>query len=766
MPSAGPVHAFLSYAHEDHGWRDRVLDHIGWLRHSGQLLAFNDRQIKPGERWDPCIRQELEAAHVIVVLISPRFVGSRFCSVEELVRAVERQRQGTADLIAVYCDWVDLEMLPLAAHQVLPQDEANDLKPLSEWSNPNLPLSRVAAAVRRLVETRRPRAPAPPAEGAAGQDSPAQGIPALGHFIGRQTDLEQLLAWIEDDDPRPVAVLGPGGIGKSKLTLAALHHGRAAARFGDRRLFVRLEDVRDDAGVWAALARELGLEPGPHPAAVAIAALRASAPAPALVVLDNAETPWEADLAAGSDAVEEAFARLAELPGVRLVASLRGLELPGTAAWRPLLVEPLLEDAARALFLDAAGLEGEHYRGDPDLPRLLARLDGLPLAIELVAHRAQAESGVAAVLAAWEAEREAFVRRGAGGKKQLDLAASVALSLTSPRMTEAGRRLFAVLGRLPLGLAQADLAAVMPADGSEAAATLRRTGLVLRDTVRLRMLAPVREQAAAESLGDAERDRLVGHFGALADALPFLWTEPYDWAAARQAREELANIEAALTLAPPAGDPAGLSAAGWRWVRVVDARQVVGALRLAADANRTAHGLLERAVRTDPGNVQLQRDLAVRWEQLGDLRVDQGNLDGALEAYQQRYAIAERLVALDPGNAQLQRDLAVSWLKLGDVRAAQGDLEGALAAYGEGKGIAERLAGADPGNADWQRGLIVSNVKLAEVATAQDQQGRAAECYRAALAIARALTDAGRLPPSDAWMVDDLERRLAATAAR
>jgi hypothetical protein len=86
--------------------------------------------------------------------------------------------------------------------------------------------------------------------------------------------------------------------------------------------------------------------------------------------------------------------------------------------------------------------------------------------------------------------------------------------------------------------------------------------------------------------------------------------------------------------------------------------------------------------------------------------------------------------------------------------------------YTASHAVAERLAAADPGNAEWQRDLIVSNVKLAEVATAQDQQGRAAECYRAALAIAQRLTDAGRLAPSDAWMVDELERRLAATGAR
>jgi hypothetical protein len=119
------------------------------------LDAFDDRRIRPGERWDPRIRREPEAAHLVLALVSPRFVGSRCCSVEELVRAVERQRRGTADLVAVYRDWVDLGALPLAAHRVLPQDEANDLKPIPVWANPSLPLSRVAAAVRRLLRARR-----------------------------------------------------------------------------------------------------------------------------------------------------------------------------------------------------------------------------------------------------------------------------------------------------------------------------------------------------------------------------------------------------------------------------------------------------------------------------------------------------------------------------------------------------------------------------------------------------------------------------------
>ena len=140
------------------------------------------------------------------------------------------------------------------------------------------------------------------------------------------------------------------------------------------------------------MARELGVEPGARPAAAVAAALRAG---PALLVLDNAETPWEADL----PGAEQAFAGLAELPGARLVASLRGFAPPGLADWRPILVEPLPEDPARALF---TAIAGARYAGDAALPTLLARLDGLPLAIELVAHRAATEPDAATVLRHWD----------------------------------------------------------------------------------------------------------------------------------------------------------------------------------------------------------------------------------------------------------------------------------------------------------------------------------------------------------------------------
>ena len=131
-----------------------MLKNIGWLEHSGQVAAFHDRGLRPGERWGDRIKGELAASELIIALVSPHFVGSRYCCMDELQPAIERQGAGVADLMPIVCDHVDLG--PLAAHQCLPQDENNDVKPLCDWPNPNLPLARCAAKVRALVEARRP----------------------------------------------------------------------------------------------------------------------------------------------------------------------------------------------------------------------------------------------------------------------------------------------------------------------------------------------------------------------------------------------------------------------------------------------------------------------------------------------------------------------------------------------------------------------------------------------------------------------------------
>jgi tetratricopeptide (TPR) repeat protein len=93
---------------------------------------------------------------------------------------------------------------------------------------------------------------------------------------------------------------------------------------------------------------------------------------------------------------------------------------------------------------------------------------------------------------------------------------------------------------------------------------------------------------------------------------------------------------------------------------------------------------------------------------------------------------------------------------MGDLYRALGQGDEARAAYQKSLAIAERLAQAEPDRADYQRDLIVSFVKISESDSLQ-----ARRWLSQALSIARALQSQGQLAPVDAWMVDDLARRLA-----
>jgi hypothetical protein len=73
------IKVFLSYAHEDEALQRELGKHLGALKHEGVIEIWWDRQIPPGDDWNQEILKELEAADLILLLISPNFLDSSFC---------------------------------------------------------------------------------------------------------------------------------------------------------------------------------------------------------------------------------------------------------------------------------------------------------------------------------------------------------------------------------------------------------------------------------------------------------------------------------------------------------------------------------------------------------------------------------------------------------------------------------------------------------------------------------------------------------------
>ncbi|HEV2372151.1 MAG TPA: LuxR C-terminal-related transcriptional regulator [Streptosporangiaceae bacterium] len=212
--------------------------------------------------------------------------------------------------------------------------------------------------------------------------------PALTSFVGRAEAIREVAGLL--DRHRLVTVTGPGGCGKTRL--AAEVASRAAAGFADGVWLAELAGVRDSEQVPAAVAVALGLPEMPDvPQIQAVA--RACAGQQLLLVLDNCEHVIDAAACLCTTVLSAA-------DEVRILATSREpLRVAGETRYRlaPLAVPDELQPSAGSeavtLFADRAGQADPHFtlgeRTLPSVARLVRRLDGMPLAIELAAARVE-----------------------------------------------------------------------------------------------------------------------------------------------------------------------------------------------------------------------------------------------------------------------------------------------------------------------------------------------------------------------------------------
>ena len=468
------------------------------------------------------------------------------------------------------------------------------------------------ALLQALQESRpAPIAATVPAEGAGG-------LPAAPDLVGREGEVGSLAAGWLAVPPEPVAVLGAPGIGKSTICLAALHDARVAERFGARRWFVRCDGAQSAQDVLSGLAAEMGVTGGGAAGGGVAGRVRAALGAgPAVVVLDNFETPWAADPLP----VEELLRAVASVPRVGVAVTSRGTGRPAGLRWRDFaMVSPLPLADARRLFLAVAGPDAA---ADPRLDGLLAELDGVPLAVELMAYAAQGQADLGEVAARWRAERTGMLARMGGERRELSVAVSVEASVTAPLMTPAGRRLVSLLGVLPDGVARQDLTALLPGGGLAAAAVLRQLGLAFGEGDRLRTLAPVREHvAAAHPPEAADLDRAIGHYARLAATTGGRVGRSGGAEAAARLQADTGNIAAMLERAAAGGRIQELAdavyglAEYWRFTGFTQP-----ALAVLAGQAIEAHGTPLQQART--------------WSALGTLAADRSDHDGARARYEQ-----------------------------------------------------------------------------------------------------------------------------------
>ena len=402
-------------------------------------------------------------------------------------------------------------------------------------------------------------------------------------IIGRDDELRDVTSLIERSDVVLLTLTGAGGTGKTRL---AVQTARAVEPRFDRLWFVDLSALRDSAGVIPAIASAAGVEidPGRDPVDAVASSLAGRR---VLIVLDNFEQVVDA---------APAVARLVNAaPETKLLVTSRmrlGIRAEHEFFVAPLAlpddptdVSALRANSAIRLFLRRAAAANPSLVFDDDAlraaARICARIDGLPLAIELAAARCRLMSPRTI---ATRLESGLDLVSGSGRDmpaRQRTIRETVAWSVAL--LSAAERRVFARFGVFAGGASVAAAEWVCADSNEHATSTLDAlsalvdASLLARETIhggdpRLRMLETVREFAMDALLHSSEKDAAMARhaewFQRLATQLePRLTGDMQQDALATLARDH-ANLGSALDWMIRGGHGQGalaLAAALWRY---------------------------------------------------------------------------------------------------------------------------------------------------------------------------------------------------------
>jgi dipeptidyl aminopeptidase/acylaminoacyl peptidase len=142
------LRAFCSYSHRDEEYLNELRISLRGLERQGIIQWWHDREIPPGWEWEEAIDRNLRTAEVILLLVTPDFMGSDYVHENEIVQAVERHERGEARVIPIIVRPADWEWASFGKLQALPKDA----KPITTWLNQDEAWLDVVRGVRKAVE--------------------------------------------------------------------------------------------------------------------------------------------------------------------------------------------------------------------------------------------------------------------------------------------------------------------------------------------------------------------------------------------------------------------------------------------------------------------------------------------------------------------------------------------------------------------------------------------------------------------------------------
>lgn len=125
------ANVFISYSHKDESIKEKLEDHFSALIQRKIVSIWQDRLLLAGSSFDDEIKENINNADIILLLMSSNFMKSKYCSQTELPIALKRHQNGQAVAIGIIvspCQWKNT---PIARYVSLPKDA----KPITKHGN-------------------------------------------------------------------------------------------------------------------------------------------------------------------------------------------------------------------------------------------------------------------------------------------------------------------------------------------------------------------------------------------------------------------------------------------------------------------------------------------------------------------------------------------------------------------------------------------------------------------------------------------------------
>ena len=603
---------------------------------------------------------------------------------------------------------------------------------------------------------------------------PDQNLPVpLTSLVGRTRELDRIGQTLRRT--RLVTLTGPGGVGKTRLALDLAH--RQVGRRADGVWLVDLASGAQTPDVAAETARILQVNT-PRGTTPTDALRRYLTQRDVLLVLDNCEHVVD-------ECAELAAALLTSCGDVRIMATSReSLAVSGETVWR---LDPLGPEDAYRLFVERARQRHPEFmpseETDATILQLCARLDRLPLAIELAAGRLTAMSP-AELLAGLESHLDVL---GRGGRlspphhRTVRAVVEWSHQLLDPGEQQAFRSLAVFVGGFNADAASS----VAPGLSLDLLARLVDKSLVAvmesaRGTTRYRLLETVREYAYGLLVEtgelDSARERHLCHLSALADVSREEWLSTGKQRFVNKLDDDYENVRGALESAAAVDPCSGMrllvgtrdlffrfgQADGLRLAQLLlercsahDRHRLeglisAGQLAVSMGDNATARSVLAEAREL---NAEIREPVLEAWT-----RFFQGLTEtfaGAVEAGREHLEASRKLhqeLGIRIGEGRALAVLGLSFLVANETGRARELIEAALSIY-----VAEEDR--------WGQGTSHAFLGMIAESTAPGLSTATAH-YREAVKLLRPLRDATVLPGALLCQAGVVARRDAATAVK